>query len=90
MAPERIKSEMRQELGSILDDLAALPPDAFHERSALLARKQQLSDHLRAVPIQDADDLRAQWSKRAGKKPDQQHEIKPVIVSPNESGSAGV
>ena len=80
-------TEIRQELGSILDELKTLPPDAFQERAALLTRHDRLRTRLRELPIDDAAETRARWNERAGSKP--VDKVTPVIVSPGEGGQAG-
>ena len=46
----------------------------------------ELSRRLSQIEIPGADEIKKRWSEFAGSKPDD-NEVKPVIVSPIESGS---
>lgn len=83
--------EIRHELGTILVKLGALPRDAFHERSLLSSRQQELRALLSAQPIEGADEIKKRWSEKAGTKNDARHDFDPavLIVSPGEGGGSG-
>ena len=79
---------IRIEMGEILDRLAALPPDAFAERTALRDRQDELRKALGEIDIPGAAEIAERWSEQAASKAPTD-EGEPVIVSPIESGSSG-
>lgn len=82
------EQQIRVELGEILDQLTRLPSDAFPDRAELRERQAELGRRLREIEIPGAEDIRNRWSELAGAKADHE-DVKPVIVSPIESGGAG-
>lgn len=82
------EQQIRVELGEILDQLTRLPSDAFPERAELRKRQYELGRRLREIEIPGAEGIRKRWSELAGAKADDEN-VKPVIVSPIESGSSG-
>jgi hypothetical protein len=88
MAEDLDGREVRRELGEILDQLNALPPDAFRERSALADRQHELRRALAEIELSGSDQIKERWTERAASKP-AEDEGKPVIPSPTESGGSG-
>ena len=85
MAEDLDGREIRRELGEILDQLNALPSDAFRERSALTERQYELRRALAEIELPGSDQIKERWTDRAASKP-AEDEGKPVIPSPTESG----
>ena len=82
------EQQIRVELGEILDQLTRLPSDAFPDRAELRERQAELGRRLREIEIPGTEDIRNRWSEAAGAKADHE-DVKPVIVSPTESGGGG-
>ena len=85
--PDQVENAIRQEIAEILHSLSELPNDAFAARSALRARKDELTKTLVALNGERGEEIRERWNQRAGNKPDPQYYVEPVIPSPGEGGS---
>ena len=82
--------QIRAELGEVIDQLQALPPNAFAERSELRDRQAELAQMLREIDIPGADDIKSRWCKRAGRKDPRREKGRPFIASPMDGGSSGI
>ena len=82
------QQEILEEIGGILDRLNTLPRDDFVRRAALRLRHEVLRALLDARQSEGAKEIQARWNGRATGKP--KDNPRPVIVSPIESGSAGL
>jgi hypothetical protein len=82
------QQEILEEIGGILDRLNTVPRDDFAERSALHRRHGELRALLDPGQSEGAKEMKAGWDERAAGKP--KDDPRPVIVSPIESGGAGV
>jgi hypothetical protein len=90
MCEERpTEQELRAELGEIFDQLRSLPADAFSEKLELRKRQEEVTKLLREIEIPGAEEIEERWTKAAAEKTDGTPP-KEMIVSPIESGSAGV
>jgi hypothetical protein len=72
------ESDIRRELGEVLDRISALPSDAIRERVALAARQEELRAALAKVPIPGSDQIKERWSEQSGSKLSED-EAHPVI-----------
>jgi hypothetical protein len=87
--PESLcEKELRAELGEILDQLRALPSDAFAQRARLRKRQDELTRLLREIDIPGAEDLKKDWAEAAAAKRFAEEPVE-MIVSPMESGGGG-
>jgi hypothetical protein len=68
MSPRLSESEIRQELGVILDQLNAVPRDDFRERSRLSVRRDELRELLATIAIPGSEEIGQTWAKQAGSK----------------------
>lgn len=82
------ESEIRTELGEILDQLQRLPADAFADKTRLRDRQGELSGLLGEIEIPGAEAIRKRWSEAAARKANAEEPTE-MIVSPIESGGAG-
>jgi hypothetical protein len=62
------EQEILGELGSLMDQLAALPSDAFAERNPLLERQAVLRDILAAAQVEAGRNAADAWSGQAARK----------------------
>jgi hypothetical protein len=60
--------EILAELGSVMDQLAALPRDAFAERIPLLDRQSELRGVLAAAQVNAGRDAEEMWAEQAARK----------------------
>ena len=86
--PAMSEEQIRTELGTVLDELQRLPPDAFRERSRLRGRQAELAQMLREIQVPGSEDIARRWAERAGGKTEEDGG-NPEIVSPAESGGGG-
>lgn len=86
---EQAVQQLRTELGQVIDQLGSLPGDAFAERVALHARREELSEQLAELADADSDEIKARWNERAGTKPDPQYHVEQVIHSPGGGEGGG-
>ena len=75
------------ELGSLMDQLASLPKDAFEDRLALLDRQAQLRELLAQVQVAAGRDAEEMWSEQAARK--QPADDKPFLEIHLPDSSAG-
>jgi hypothetical protein len=82
MAEDLDDREIRRELGEILDQLNALPSDAFRERSALADRQHELRRALAEIELPRSDQIKERWTERAAGKPaeDEGKTEVPIVV----------
>ena len=59
------EQQIRTELGETLNQLQALPADAFAQRSRLRDRQTELGRLLRQIEIPGAGDIKDRWSELA-------------------------
>jgi hypothetical protein len=78
--------ELMQALGDILDQLGALPDDAFSERWALKGRQGELRAELALLQAGRLAEQKQEWDNQAAKKPSSGS---PDFVSPI-SGNEGL
>ena len=73
--------EIRRELGEILDQLNALPSDAFRERSALVERQHELRRALAVIELPGSEEIKERWTERAATKPaeDEDKTVPPTL-----------
>ena len=81
--------EILAELGSVMDELAVLPSDAFSDRMALLDRQAELRALLADAQVEAGRDAEEMWAEQAARK--QPDEDKPFIEIhlPDSSASGG-
>jgi hypothetical protein len=80
--------EILAELGSVMDELAALPSDAFSDRMALLDRQSELRELLAFAQVEAGRDAEEMWAEQAARK--QPDEDKPFIeIHPPDSSASG-
>ncbi len=75
------------ELGAVMDQLAALPSDAFADRLALLDRQEELRELLAQAQVEAGRDAEEMWAEQAARK--QPDEDKPFIEIHLPDSSAG-
>jgi hypothetical protein len=82
------ESEIRAELGEILDQLHRLPADAFADKMRLGDRQAELGRLLREIEIPGAEAIKKRWSEAAASQVNAEEPTE-MIVSPIESGGGG-
>lgn len=87
MADIPTETEIRSEIGAILDELRRLPGDAYAEKTALKARQAELSKLLTDLSSASSVDIKRRWDALAGSKPGVPDPV--VIPSPGEDGGVG-
>jgi hypothetical protein len=82
------ETEIRTELVQVLDQLNALPRDAFAERAELRKKQDNLREALARAHGDDLAEMKDEWNSQAGAKlPPHKGNPAGKIVSPNEGGS---
>lgn len=77
------------ELGTVMDQLAALPDDAFTDRLALLDRQAELRDLLAQAQVEAGRDAEEMWAEQAARKQPDGDKSFIEIHLPDSSASGG-
>jgi hypothetical protein len=81
------EQEILAELGSLMDELAALPSEEFLQRLLLLERRDELRSMLAAAQLEAGRDASKVWAEQAARK--QPEEDKPFIETHLPDSSMG-
>lgn len=84
------ENEILNELGNVMDELAALPSDAFAERYPLTQRREELRELLAKAQVDAGRDAAELWADQAARKqPDADDKPFLEIHLPDSSASGG-